>query len=86
MRIHGKDHWYANFGYYSADMPIPRQKYIKEEDGLLWAYGDGGAIVTNDAGLKIELTLIEQLTLVHGRPNDNRLHHPFVRRRLANQV
>jgi len=44
MRIHGKDHWYANFAYYSADMPIPRQKYLKEEDGLLWAYGDGGAL------------------------------------------
>lgn len=44
FRVHGRDHWYANFGYYSAEMPVPLEHYLKKEDGLLWAYGDGGAL------------------------------------------
>ena len=46
MRIHGRDHWYANFGYYCADLAVPREKFLREEDGLLWAYGEGAALCT----------------------------------------
>jgi len=44
LRIHGRDHWYGNFAYYSAEMPVPKERFFKKEDGLLWAYGEGGAL------------------------------------------
>lgn len=44
LRVHGKDHWYGNFAYYSAEMKVPLSKYIKKEDGMIWAYGDGAAL------------------------------------------
>ena len=45
IRIPGRDHWYANFGNYSGPQAEPRELAWKEEDGLLWAYGDGTALV-----------------------------------------
>jgi hypothetical protein len=44
LRVHGRDHWYANFGYYSADLPVPRERFFQKDEGLLWAYGEGGAL------------------------------------------
>ena len=45
IRIPGRDHWYANFGNYSGQQGEPKELAWKEEDGLLWAYGDGTALI-----------------------------------------
>jgi hypothetical protein len=72
LRVHGRDHWYANFGYYSAEMPVPLEKYIKKEDGLLWAYGEGGALC------KLNLRTGEIKVLMHderGGFRDPQVHY-----------
>ncbi|MCL2710244.1 MAG: hypothetical protein FWE95_05130 [Planctomycetaceae bacterium] len=45
LRVPGIDHWYVSFGHYSGPQPDAVQNAFKEEDGLLWGYGDGGALV-----------------------------------------
>lgn len=45
IRIPGRDHWYANFGHYAAPHPDVNDLAWKEEDGLLWAYGEGTALI-----------------------------------------
>jgi len=46
VRVPGHDHWYVNFGHYSGHQPDAVQNAFKEcEDGLLWGYGEGGALV-----------------------------------------
>jgi cytochrome c553 len=45
IRVPGRDHWYVNFGHYSGPQREPKEVAWKEEDGLLWGYGDGAALV-----------------------------------------
>jgi Tol biopolymer transport system component len=45
IRIPGRDHWYVTFGNYSGPQRDPKELAWKEEDGLLWGYGDGSALV-----------------------------------------
>ncbi|MDR0327807.1 MAG: hypothetical protein LBI05_05880 [Planctomycetaceae bacterium] len=45
IRIPGRDHWYVTFGNYSGPQGEPKELAWKEEDGLLWGYGDGSALV-----------------------------------------
>ena len=45
IRIPGRDHWYVTFGNYSGPQGEPKNLAWKEEDGLLWGYGDGAALV-----------------------------------------
>jgi hypothetical protein len=44
VRVPGKDHWYVNFGYYLDRSAEPAERAQKDEDGLLWGYGDGGRL------------------------------------------
>lgn len=44
IRVSGRDHWYANFGNYASDLPEPKDRAFKFEDGLLWAYGEGAQL------------------------------------------
>ena len=45
VRVPGHDHWYVNFGHYSGHQPDAVQNAFKEcDDGLLWGYGEGGAL------------------------------------------
>ncbi|MDR0338139.1 MAG: hypothetical protein LBI18_13720 [Planctomycetaceae bacterium] len=45
VRIRGRDHWYVTFGNYSGQQHEPKNLAWKEEDGLLWGYGEGAALV-----------------------------------------
>ncbi|MDR2642521.1 MAG: hypothetical protein LBC74_06985 [Planctomycetaceae bacterium] len=45
IRIPGRDHWYVTFGNYSGAQHEPKQLAWKEEDGLLWGYGEGAMLV-----------------------------------------
>jgi hypothetical protein len=45
IRIPGRDHWYVTFGNYSGNQHNTKQLAWKEEDGLLWGYGEGAALV-----------------------------------------
>jgi len=44
IRVSGRDHWYANFGNYASDLPEPRERAFKFEDGVYWAYGEGAQL------------------------------------------
>lgn len=72
LRVHGRDHWYANFAYYSAEMRVPRERCLKKEDGLLWAYGEGAALC------KLNLRTGELTVLLHderGGIRDPHIHY-----------
>ena len=45
IRVPGRDHWYVTFGNYSGPQGEPKELAWKEEDGLLWGYGEGSALV-----------------------------------------
>lgn len=45
IRIPGRDHWYVSFGNYSGPQNDPKQLAWKEEDGLLWGYGEGAYLL-----------------------------------------
>ncbi len=45
IRIPGRDHWYVTFGNYSGRQPEPVDRAWKDEDGLIWGYGDGAMLV-----------------------------------------
>jgi cytochrome c553 len=54
IRIPGRDHWYVSFGNYCGPIEErrggewyndPERLAWKQEDGLLWGYGDGTALV-----------------------------------------
>ena len=46
LRVPGHDHWYVSFGHYSGHQPDSVRLAFKEcEDGLLWGYGEGAALV-----------------------------------------
>jgi len=45
VRVPGHDHWYVSFGHYSGPQPDALRLAFKEEDGLLWGYGEGAALV-----------------------------------------
>ena len=45
IRIPGRDHWYVTFGNYSGRQDDPVRLAWKEEDGLLWGYGEGAILV-----------------------------------------
>jgi hypothetical protein len=45
IRVSGRDHWYVNFGNYSCAQNNVKELAHKQEDGLLWGYGEGAALV-----------------------------------------
>ena len=72
IRIPGRDHWYVTFGNYSGPQADPKKLAWKEEDGLLWGYGEGAALVKQNirAG-----TLEVLLHDARGSIRDAQLHY-----------
>lgn len=48
VRVSGRDHWYANFGNYASDLPDPKQRAFKFEEGVYGAYGEGARLCRLD--------------------------------------
>ncbi|MDR0521363.1 MAG: hypothetical protein LBH00_05870 [Planctomycetaceae bacterium] len=73
IRIKGKDpHWYVTFGNYSGPQPEPQEYALKKEDGLLWCYGDGTALVKQNLRTgKINILLHDE----NGGIRDPQLHY-----------
>ena len=44
VRVPGRDHWYVTFGNYADHSAQPKDRCFKEEEGVLWGYGDGGRL------------------------------------------
>lgn len=44
VRVPGRDHWYVTFGNYSAPTREPVERAFKEQDGVLWGYGEGARL------------------------------------------
>jgi hypothetical protein len=44
VRVPGRDHWYVTFGNYASFLPEPADRAFKEEDGVLWGYGEGARL------------------------------------------
>ncbi|QNN20749.1 hypothetical protein HED60_00200 [Planctomycetales bacterium ZRK34] len=44
VRVPGRDHWYVTFGNYSCTYGPPKERAFKEQDGVLWGYGEGGRL------------------------------------------
>ncbi|MDR2117888.1 MAG: hypothetical protein LBP87_16045 [Planctomycetaceae bacterium] len=72
IRIPGRDHWYVTFGNYSGPQNDPKRLAWKEEDGLLWGYGEGSALVKQNLRTG-ELTLL--LEDEKGGIRDPQLHY-----------
>ncbi|MDR2756642.1 MAG: hypothetical protein LBC20_13130 [Planctomycetaceae bacterium] len=72
IRIPGRDHWYVTFGNYSGQQHDPKNLAWKEEDGLLWGYGEGAALVKQNLRTG-ELTLL--LEDEKGGIRDPQLHY-----------
>ena len=72
IRIPGRDHWYVTFGNYSGPQEEPKQLTWKEEDGLLWGYGDGSALVKQNIRTgEIEILMHDE----KGTIRDPQLHY-----------
>ena len=44
VRVPGRDHWYVTFGNYSDHSFDPKKRCFKEQDGVLWGYGEGARL------------------------------------------
>jgi len=45
VRPSGRDHWYVNFGNYATTDPqINDRAWMKDKDGVLWGYPEGGRL------------------------------------------
>ena len=44
VRVPGRDHWYVTFGNYASFLPEPSDRAFKEQDGVLWGYGEGARL------------------------------------------
>ncbi len=44
VRVPGRDHWYVTFGNYADRSKEPSDRAYKDEDGVLWGYGEGGRL------------------------------------------
>lgn len=44
VRVPGRDHWYVSFGNYADLSDYPKKLAYKEEDGVLWGYGEGAQL------------------------------------------
>ena len=72
IRIPGRDHWYVNFGNYSGPQDEPKELAWKEEDGLLWGYGEGAALVKQNIRTgTLEIILYDE----RGGIRDAQLHY-----------
>ena len=72
IRIPGRDHWYVSFGNYSGPQADPVRLAWKEEDGLLWGYGEGAALVKQNIRTKeLEVILHDE----RGGIRDAQLHY-----------
>lgn len=72
IRIPGRDHWYVTFGHYSGPQDEPKQLAWKEEDGLLWGYGEGAMLLKqNLRSGELEILLEDE----RGGIRDPQLHY-----------
>lgn len=44
VRVPGRDHWYVTFGNYAGRGADPTNRAFKDEDGVLWGYGEGARL------------------------------------------
>lgn len=72
IRIPGRDHWYVTFGNYSGHQHEPKELAWKEEDGLLWGYGDGAMLVKQNIRTGELVMLLED---ERGGIRDPQLHY-----------
>ena len=81
IRIPGRDHWYVTFGNYCGVIEErkngewyndPSRLAWKQEDGLLWGYGEGSALVKQNIRTgEIEILLHDE----RGGIRDPQLHY-----------
>jgi len=72
IRIPGRDHWYVTFGNYSGPQGEPKSLAWKEEDGLLWGYGEGTALLKQNIRTGMLEVLLHDET---GGIRDPQLHY-----------
>ena len=72
IRIPGRDHWYVTFGNYAGPHSDVNDLAWKKEDGLLWGYGDGAALMKQNVRTgELEVLLYDE----HGGIRDPQLHY-----------
>ncbi|MGL4595840.1 MAG: hypothetical protein ACRCUY_14050 [Thermoguttaceae bacterium] len=72
IRVPGRDHWYVTFGNYSGNQHNMPELAWKEEDGLLWGYGDGAMLVKQNIRTGEMVVLLED---EKGGIRDPQLHY-----------
>lgn len=71
-RVPGRDHWYVTFGNYASFLPEPKDRAFKEEDGVLWGYGEGARLCRLNLRTGRLTVLLEDTT---GGIRDPQLHY-----------